>query len=67
MNATDEYFNVFDKFLSKHIPGIQLEKGKSVVKRQLNAEFAKQLYGEKAYYDILLKNDVMIKTILAKK
>lgn len=67
MNATDEYFNVFDKFLSRHIPGIQLEKGKSVVKRQLNAEFAKQLYGEKAYYDILLKNDVMLKAVLNKK
>ncbi|OYX86552.1 MAG: peptidase S41 [Flavobacteriales bacterium 32-34-25] len=67
MNATDLYFNLFEKFLSKHVTGIQLEKSKLVVKRYLNAEFAKQLYGEKAYYDIVLKDDVMVKKVLSKK
>lgn len=67
MNATDVYFNLFEKFISKHVPGIQLRKSKSVVKRYLNAEFAKQLYGEKAYYDIVLKEDVMVKRVLNKK
>ncbi|MEO8253656.1 MAG: S41 family peptidase [Flavobacterium sp.] len=67
MNATDLYYDVFEKFLSKHIVGIQLNKSKAVVKRYLNAEFAKQLYGEKAYYDIVLKQDVMIKKVLNKK
>lgn len=67
MNVTDDYFNIFEKFMSKHLGGIQLAKSKSVVKRYLNAEFAKQLYGEKAYYDILLKNDVMLKRVLSKK
>ncbi|MEL1239655.1 S41 family peptidase [Flavobacterium flavipallidum] len=67
MNVTDDYFNAFDTFLSKHIQGVQLKKGKLVVKRYLNAEFVKQLYGEKAFYDILLKDDVMIKRVLNKK
>ncbi|RVT78400.1 S41 family peptidase [Flavobacterium sufflavum] len=67
MNATDEYFIVFKKFISKHLKGIQLDKSKAVVKRYLNAEFARQLYGEKAYYDIVLKDDVMVKKVLSKK
>lgn len=67
MNATDAYFTVFEKFLSKHVSGIRLEKSKSVVKYYLNAEFVKQLYGEKAYYDVILKNDVMVKAALNKK
>ena len=67
MNTTDEYYNIFDHFLSKHVPGIQLVKAKELVKRHLNAEFAKQLYGEKAYYDILLKDDIMLKKILFAK
>lgn len=67
MNATDDYFILFEKFLSSHVKGIQLEKSKLVVKRYLNAEFARQLYGEKAYYDVVLKNDVMVKTVLNKK
>jgi len=67
MNTTDAYFVLFDRFLSKHIPGIQLAKAKALVKRHINAEFAKQLYGEKVYYDILLKDDLMIKKVLNKK
>ncbi|KDN56738.1 S41 family peptidase [Flavobacterium seoulense] len=67
MNATDVYFNLFEKLLSKHVKEIQLRKSKQVVKRYLNAEFAKQLYGEKAYYDIVLKEDVMLNKILNKK
>lgn len=64
MDATDGYFSIFNQFLSKHVPGIELEKSKAIVKRYLNAEFARQLYGEKAYYDIVLKNDVMLKRVL---
>lgn len=66
MNTTDVYFTVFEKFLSKHLTGIRLDKSKAVVKRYLNAEFARQLYGEKAYYDIVLKDDVMVKKVLSK-
>lgn len=67
MNTTNVYFTVFEKFLSKHLTGIRLDKSKAVVKRYLNAEFARQLYGEKAYYDIVLKDDVMVKKVLSKK
>ncbi|MES2241018.1 MAG: S41 family peptidase [Bacteroidota bacterium] len=67
MNNNDVYFDVFEKFMSAHVEGIQLHKSKSIVKRYLNAEFARQLYGEKAYYNVVLKNDVMVKTVLNKK
>jgi carboxyl-terminal processing protease len=67
MNATDLYFNLFEKFISKHVKGIRLEQSKPVVKRYINAEFAKQLYGEKAYFDIVLKDDVMLKRVLNQK
>lgn len=66
MNLTDKYFEVFNNFLSQHLPGIKLEQSKAVVKRYLNAEYAKQLFGEKAYYNILLRDDLMIKKVLSK-
>jgi carboxyl-terminal processing protease len=31
------------------------------------AEFARQLYGEQKYYEIILKEDPMIKAVLSKK
>lgn len=67
MNATDVYFNLFKKFISKHVSEVQLDNSKLAVKRYLNAEFAKQLYNEKAYYDVILKDDMMINTVLNKK
>lgn len=67
MNTTDDYFTAFKNLISIHAKAIQLEKSKTLIKRYLNAEFARQLYGEKAYYDIVLKEDVMIKTVLNKK
>jgi carboxyl-terminal processing protease len=41
-------------------------KSKSLVKRYLAAEFARQLYGESYYYEIVLKEDAMIKAISKK-
>jgi carboxyl-terminal processing protease len=36
------------------------------VKRFLSAEFARQLYNEDKYYEIVLKEDAMIKSIIKK-
>jgi carboxyl-terminal processing protease len=43
---------------------LKLNKNKSLVKRYLAAEFARQLYNEGKYYEIVLKDDAMIKAVL---
>lgn len=64
MNTTDMYVKSFQKFILKN--GLDLEFGKSklLVKRYLSAEFARQLFGESYYYEIVLKEDAMVKTVL---
>ena len=64
MNATDLYFNSFQKYIFQNGLDLKFGKSKSLVKRYLTAEFARQLYGEKYYYDIVLKEDAMIKAVL---
>ena len=58
------YLNAFQKFIFGNGLDLNFGKSKSVVKRYLVAEFARQLYGEKNYYEIVLKEDAMIKAIL---
>jgi carboxyl-terminal processing protease len=61
MNQTDVYFNLFQKFISGNGLDLNFGKSKSLVKRYLAAEFARQLYGESYYYQIILKEDAMVK------
>lgn len=63
IEETDLYFNAFQKYLFKNGIEMKLDKNKSLVKRYLAAEFARQLYSENKFYDIVLKEDAMIKTI----
>ena len=63
IDGTDLYFNAFQKFLSKNGMEMKLDTNKSLVKRYLAAEFARQLYSENKFYEILLKEDAMIKKI----
>jgi carboxyl-terminal processing protease len=67
MNATNLYFKHFQEQLNKNGLDIKLTSSKTMVKRYLMAEFARQLYGEDKYYEILLKGDAMIKAILNNK
>lgn len=66
VDATDLYFNSFQKYLSKNEIEMKLDKNKSLVKRYLSAEFARQLFNEGKYHEILLKEDAMIKKVLKK-
>ncbi|WPR72027.1 S41 family peptidase [Flavobacterium sp. NG2] len=66
MTKTDLNFDEFQHFISKNRLVLNLTQNKEIVKRYLNAEFARQLYGEKYYYQILLKEDKMVKTVLSK-
>ena len=61
---TDVYFNDFQQFLLKSGLNLNLLKNKDLVKNNINAEFARQLYSEEKYFEIILKNDVMVKKVL---
>lgn len=66
MNTTDLYFNLFQKYIFENGLDIKFNKNKAMVKRYINAEFARQLFGEEYYYQISLKEDTMIKVVLGK-
>ncbi|SCY77202.1 S41 family peptidase [Flavobacterium caeni] len=67
MDKTDLYFNNFQKYVSENGLDIKLGKNKPLVKRYLAAEFAQQLFDDQKYYEIVLKEDPMIKAVLADK
>ena len=67
MGATDVYFNSFQKYIFQNGLNLKFEKSKSFVKRYITAEFARQIYGENYYYEIVLKEDAMIKAVLKQK
>lgn len=64
IDATDLYFNAFRKYLFKNRLETKLDNNKALVKRYLAAEFARQLYNESKFYEIVLKDDAMIKHLL---
>lgn len=67
LNATDVYFNNFKSYISKSGLIFNLDTQKSVVKRYIAAEFARQLFDENKYFQIVLKEDAMVKAVLERK
>ncbi|MCG9794072.1 S41 family peptidase [Flavobacterium algicola] len=67
MKETNQYFNEFQAFVFKNRLSISLSKDRDFVKRYLNAEFARQLYGEDQYYHLILSDDKMIQKVLNKQ
>jgi carboxyl-terminal processing protease len=67
MNRNEMYFTNFQKYLFQNGIEINLSKNKPMVKRYLSAEFARQLYDEEKYYEIVLKQDPMIQAVLNSK
>ncbi|WP_298139539.1 S41 family peptidase [Flavobacterium sp.] len=64
MSQNENYINLFEKYLSKAGLDISLNKSRGLVNRYITAEFARQLFGENQYYQIILKEDKMVKTVL---
>ena len=60
------YIKQFEKYLLKEGIDINLNKNTELVNRYISAEFARQLFGENQYYQILLNGDTMIKAVLKK-
>ncbi|ESU19960.1 carboxyl-terminal protease [Flavobacterium cauense R2A-7] len=67
LNATDAYFNNFKSYIAKSGLIFNLEAQKPVVKRYIAAEFARQLFDENKYFQIVLKEDAMVKAVLGRK
>lgn len=64
MNKTEAYFDLFQKYLNESGVVLKLTENKALVKRYLAAEFARQLFDEQKYYEIVLKGDPVIKAAL---
>ena len=64
MKYNDFYVTQFEKYLSKIGIALNLNKNNAIVNRYITAEFARQLFGENQYYQIVLKEDTMIKAVL---
>ena len=60
------YLKQFQKYLFKAGIDLNLTKNIEVVNRYITAEFARQLFGENQYYQIILKDDNMIKAVMKK-
>lgn len=54
----------FEKYLSKSGFEVDLSSNKDIVKKSIVAEFVRQLFGDEQSYQILLKDDPMIKAVL---
>lgn len=66
ITGTDKYYRDFQAYLSKSSLVFKLDKHKEKIKRFLAAEFASQLFGEKEYFKMVLKEDNMVKAVLEK-
>jgi carboxyl-terminal processing protease len=60
------YFSEFKKHLSQTGLMFNLDSQKEKTLHYLHAEFVHQLFSEKQYYDVLLKNDVILEKVLKK-
>lgn len=67
MKTSDVYFKKFKNYILQTGLDLKLDKTKTLVNRYITAEFARQLFGELYYYDVILKEDAMIKTVLNPK
>ncbi|MBD3582284.1 S41 family peptidase [Flavobacterium selenitireducens] len=64
MDKDEVYYSNFRKYLLRNGLDLKIDKNRALVKRYLAAEFARQVYGEDKYFDIVLPGDAMIKAVL---
>ncbi|HNP32065.1 MAG TPA: S41 family peptidase [Flavobacterium sp.] len=60
----DSYIPKFQSYLKEAGLEMKLEDNKTLVKKYITAELARQLFGESQYYAVILKDDTMLKAIL---
>lgn len=64
--ANTIYVDKFENYLKLNGVSLNLDSHKPMVKNYLMAEFARQLFDEEKYFEIRLKNDLMIQEVLKK-
>ncbi|MEO8234860.1 MAG: S41 family peptidase [Flavobacterium sp.] len=64
IEGSDLYYNEFKKMIELNNTMIDLDSSKNYIKRYIAAEFCRQLLGESQYYQVVLKDDTMIKEAL---
>jgi carboxyl-terminal processing protease len=64
VNSTDKYYTAFVKYLKNNGIALNLDKHKDLVKHYIAAEFVRQLLNDRQYYEMLLKEDNMVKAVL---
>ena len=64
MQNSDSYITSFENYLTNAGLEQKLTNDKPLVKKYIMAEFAQQLFGESQYYQIILKDDTMLKAVL---
>ena len=64
MQKDDSYIVKFESYLKDAGLEMKLENNTVVVKKYITAEYARQLFGESQYYNIILKDDPMLKAVL---
>lgn len=64
LNQKQSYFKIFQKYLLRKDIRIDLSGSRTLVTKYLTAEFARQLFGDKAYYSLILKEDPLVKAAL---
>ncbi|WP_162127006.1 S41 family peptidase [Flavobacterium phycosphaerae] len=64
MQNDESYIPKFENYLKEAGLEMKLESNKVLVKKYITAELARQLFGENYYYQIILKDDTMLKAVL---
>jgi carboxyl-terminal processing protease len=64
MENDHSYIPKFESYLKEAGLEMKLESNKVLVEKYITAEFARQLFGESRYYQIILKDDTMLKAVL---
>ncbi|EKT3967155.1 S41 family peptidase [Flavobacterium psychrophilum] len=64
IETSDLYYNKFKKIIELNDSFINLNSSKKYIKRYITAEFCRQLLGENQYYQVVLKEDAMVKEAL---
>ncbi|WP_313804827.1 S41 family peptidase [Flavobacterium sp.] len=67
LNETDLYFNAFKSYIARSGLLLNLDGNKSTVKKYLAAEFVRQLFDDTKYFQLILKEDPMVKEVLKAK
>lgn len=62
--SKEDYIKPFEKYLENSGVQLQLTNSKALINRYVQAEFARQLYGDVYYFQLLLKSDPMLKKVV---